>query len=95
MKIQVVGMAWYRREDYDSIRQIMDDGKALPPVYDDWLAAAERGFKKLTGDGLRIVRAEIDPATFPAWCATNGHKVNSDGRKAFANLRAFESVHNN
>jgi len=28
--------AWYRREDYDRIRSIMDDGAKFPPTFDEW-----------------------------------------------------------
>src|SRR5262249_9714136 len=35
---------WYRREDYDRIRAIMDDGPLMPPTFDEWEATASHCF---------------------------------------------------
>jgi hypothetical protein len=28
--------AWFRREDYERIREIMEDSDRLPPSFDEW-----------------------------------------------------------
>jgi hypothetical protein len=82
MIIRATGMAWYRREDYPRILKIMAD--KLPATYDEWLRGAERGERELKSKGHIIVRAMIDPETFPFWCHTRGLKLDSQARTTFS-----------
>lgn len=63
-QISVIGMAWYRAEDYDTILGIMSDSHELPNTFGEWLLKAETGEKELTASGHIVVRAVIDPKTF-------------------------------
>jgi hypothetical protein len=65
-------MSWYREADYAAIRAIMADGHSLPLTYAAWLDRAEQQLRRLEGEGHKIIRAWIDPATFPGWCAERG-----------------------
>jgi hypothetical protein len=81
---QAVGMPWYRREDYPRILTIMTDADRLPVGFDEWEKKAEAFQRDIEGKGKIVVRAVIDPDTFPAWCGTRGKNVNSEGRSLFA-----------
>ena len=41
LRLNVVGMAWYRRDTFDRVRGMMLDADALPATYDEFLASAE------------------------------------------------------
>jgi|KBSMisStandDraft_5_1062788.scaffolds.fasta_scaffold355960_1 hypothetical protein len=84
MKISAVGVTWYRRDDYSQLLAIFEDAKELPATYDQWLASAEHARKDFEGAGAFVVRAIIDPDTFPEWCLANGHKINAKARIEFA-----------
>lgn len=71
-KVQAVGVAWFHEADYAAARAIMADPETLPASYAEWLANAEKGVRKLQGDGHQVFRAVIDPKTFPGWCALRG-----------------------
>lgn len=88
--IRVVGIAWYRPEDYDAIRRVMADGKQLPASFHVWRMNAETGEKQLRRQGHTVVRAYIDPETFPDWCRARGHDVDAQARMDFANIVAKE-----
>lgn len=93
IKIGAAGMVWYKREDYPLILEIMDDNESLATTYDDFITGAEKVFNQLTAQGMRMIRAEIDPRTFPEWCSTHGFKkLNSEARSAFANRFAYETL---
>src|SRR5437867_1509082 len=92
MKAQITGLAWYRKEDYERVISISKDGHIFARRYEDWLAAAEQAQRRIEAQGMRVVRAEIDPNTFPAWCAANGVDVDAKGRTAFPNRAAFEAI---
>jgi len=86
--VQVVGFAWYRLEDYDHIKAVMADRHLLPANYSIWRLKAEQGENQARRSGKRVVRAYIDPNTFPDWCRERGLQVNAEARVHFANLVA-------
>lgn len=83
-----IGIAWYRESDYPRILEIMEDADRLPETFAEWEKAARNGEREGQAKGLTVVRAIIDPQTFPAWCRARGLNVNANGRMAFANAAA-------
>ncbi|MBF0400394.1 MAG: hypothetical protein HQL90_06460 [Magnetococcales bacterium] len=83
--VQAVGIAWYRREDYQALLAIFSDADKLPSSYDDWLKSAENLLKHLDASGTRAVKANIDPNDFPVWCRTRNLDIDASARKRFAN----------
>lgn len=92
--VQAVGIVWYKSEHYDAIRRIMSDGNNLPITFHEWRMQAETGEKKLRREGKIVVRAFIDPETFPDWCRAKGLKIDSKARSNYANFVAHEFVTN-
>lgn len=92
MRVRVLGMVWYRQEDFDRLKAMFSDGSKIGPTFDDWLDSAQKGYEKLTADGNVVVKAYIDPESFPQWCAEHGKELDARGRSAYANERAAKSV---
>ena len=38
---RIVGVPWYRREDYHEILATMEDDHTLAPTYEGWIIAVE------------------------------------------------------
>lgn len=91
-QIAVIGLVWYRKEDYDAARAIMADADLLPLTYDKWRYGAAKTEAKLSAQGHKVIRAIIDPTEFPLWCRARGLNVDAKGRNAFANDKAAHSV---
>jgi hypothetical protein len=91
MKVSKMGIAWYRREDYDRLRRIFSDGANLPQHYDDWLKLAEKLAERLKNQGQAFQRVYIDPDTFPDWCARTGSILIPKLALALALWRCFLS----
>lgn len=89
--IRVTGMVWYHLEDYSAILRIMADGSKLPRTFTEWRLKAEAGEKKLTREGHTIVRAYINPETFPNWCRARNLDIDAHARTLFANMVAKEA----
>lgn len=87
-KVQAFGMAWYLESDYEALRAMFIDGHKLPATFLQWQDQAEQARKRYLRQGHIVVKAHIDPATFPAWCAANGCDVDATGRIKFANAEA-------
>jgi hypothetical protein len=92
MQVQAVGIPWYREEDFDRLRAMFSDGSKIGTTFGGWLHSAEAVYEKLTSEGHVVVKAYIDPETFPKWCAANGKELNAAGRNAYAGGCAAEKV---
>jgi hypothetical protein len=79
--VRAVGMVWYRREDYAEILRIMDDADKLPPTWEKWHYAADRGLREVEGKGHIVIRAYIDPVEFSTWCVARGLKLDAEARE--------------
>lgn len=82
--IQHIGMIWYELENYDAVLRIMADRPKLPRTFHEWRMKAEAEEKRFRRDGKIVVRAFIDPETFPDWCRARGLNIDAEARHRFA-----------
>lgn len=83
-EMPVIGLAWFLKQDYPAILDIMADADQLPVDFEKWLYRSQKVERDRKAQGYRVARAIIDPATFPAWCKDRGLNVDAAGRMAFA-----------
>ena len=79
----MVGIVWYKREDYDTLRKLFTDSDQLQDTYDEWLSEAERVLNNLQSHGQNCRKVFQDPRTFPAWCAERSLEANAAARSEF------------
>ena len=82
-RLRVIGISWFREEDYAAIRAVSEDGHKIPSKWKDWLKGAEEMEQKAIQSGNTVERINIDPDTFPDWCKKNGVGINREGRQKF------------
>jgi hypothetical protein len=85
----MLGIAWYRGENYGRLLDIFEDSDNLPATYEEWFVRAEASRKTLEADGARVICVDIDPDKFSKWCTENGRKPNSRARIEFCNAMAY------
>lgn len=92
LNTQYIGMVWYRLEDYDAILGMMTDREKLPRTFSEWRMKAETGEKKFRREGKVVVRAFIDPETFPDWCRARSLNIDAEARMLYANTVAKDVI---
>ena len=90
MRISIVGITWYKREDYEKLKSLFVDGRILPESYDDWLQSAEEVVNGFRAQGQAFKKVYIDPNTFPVWCASKGLEINANARSRFSAEQAYK-----
>src|SRR6188474_2373939 len=86
--------AWFRREDYERIREVMEDSDRLPPSFDEWELLAKSRVAKAKRDGITLKPVMLDPDTFVAFCKARKIRPNGEARAKFAVDRGVaESTH--
>ena len=85
LKTGAVGISWFRESDYAAALAIMNDPDALPPTYALWLVVATKQESEAQSSGRKVIRAVIDPKTFPVWCRTQGlRNIDASARRLWA-----------
>lgn len=93
-KRTVVGVAWYRREQWARLVEVCADAHALDDSYDAWLRNATARFAELTAAGLTLERVDVDVERLLAWCLVQGRPVDNMARSEYAAKR-LEAEHKN
>ena len=87
----VIGIAWFKDEaTYRRALAIFTDSENMPASFEDWKALVGRQCELIKYGNNIAIRADIDPETFTAWCASRGFEANSRGRIAFVNHVVLE-----
>lgn len=80
----VVVMWWVGEEDYLTLRDVLEDGYQLPPLYETWLNLAQKAENRAKGDGTVVRRIYIDANTLYPWCIQFGHRVDREACEKLA-----------
>jgi len=80
----VVGIVWYRPEDWVALKSILVDSDTLDDSYQDWLKGAEEVEQRLRREGHIVERVRINPRTFPGWCTLKGLRTDANARTEYA-----------
>ena len=81
---RVIGMPWYRAEDYARLREMMADPHAMAAGFDAWQASAMNNERVAKDAGLSVVRVLIEPDAFAAWCSARSLPLDGSARMGFA-----------
>src|SRR4051794_13992609 len=57
----VVGMGWYRSEDWERLLQVISDRDEMYDSYAEWLAEAQRAERAAAAEGIQVKRVPVDP----------------------------------
>jgi hypothetical protein len=77
-------MVWYKKEHWDTLKEMFADGDMLPPTYETWLKRAEAMKEEAQAEGDTVIKVFIDPELFPQWCEEKGLPMNSEARAQLA-----------
>ena len=87
----VMGVAWYRRDQWDRLLDISSDRAELENTYDEWKAAAEENLVNLAQHGYKLRKVHIDVEELLVWCNSQNRAVDGDARTEFTVVKLRES----
>ncbi len=90
MKLQGIGVAWFRREDWPRWLAIDRD---FQPDYQHWLRRMTTVFADLQAKGVPVVKVTLDPDEFMEWSIASGRGVGTDARAGYAAFKARQQDH--
>jgi len=80
----VVGIAWYRPEQYGLLRALSTDTDSMEKTYEEWLAGVNRTVDELRRIGVVAQRVDVEIKELVAWCQQRGVPLDGQARAQFA-----------
>jgi|SRR6266508_4499865 len=82
-KTLIMGVSWYRPEQWDRLREISEDKATFEITYEASLVEWEKKIQDLEAQGIRPIKVEVDVEELLTWCTTQGLAVTPETRTKF------------
>jgi hypothetical protein len=79
----ILGIGWYRKEQWDYLRSIAPDRDKLEATWEGWAEFAEKKMIELMKDGHQVQKVPIDVTEFELWCRSKRRPCDSAARAAY------------
>ena len=83
----VVGIAWYRPEQWGQLRNAVVDPEVLEDTHEEWLEIAQQTVLDLAREGMRAERIDVDVDELASWCRETGRALDGAARAQYATER--------
>jgi hypothetical protein len=90
----VIGIGWYRPEQWQLLREVSVDVDDLEETYAEWETGAAEAFKNANNPGVLVVKVDVDVEELMTWCQQHGVAVNADARAEFIARKTQKRVVN-
>ena len=90
MKNKVLGIGFYKREQWQKLLDTAVDADILEKTYDEWMDVLDSSIEKIRSHGLHPELVEIDIDALIAFCKKRGFQNNAATRAMFIATIASE-----
>ena len=80
----VYSFAWFEPEEWQCLKETVDDPESLDDSYQEWRHNAENAIGELRANGAQVQKISIKISKLLAWCESRGLKPNSKARSEYA-----------
>ena len=80
----VVGIAWYREDQYELLRALATDTDSMAETYERWHAGVIKTMDDLRQQGIDARRVDVDIRDLAAWCAERGMPLDGKSRSMYS-----------
>ncbi len=91
----VLGIAWYRREQWNRLLEISADREKMEDTYEEWEANAEKGLQMAARPGVVFRKVDIDVEELVEWCRSQRRPVDGAARAIFTAEKLKEQSEKN
>jgi len=90
----ILGIAWYRREEWCHLLEIAADRNELEDTYKEWLYNAETKLHETTEAGINAIKVYINVDKLQNWCIVQGRPLDGSARAVFTaeKLRQLQNI---
>ena len=82
----VVGFAWFDREQWHRLTEVVDDRNELDDTFEQWERSALDALRTVERQGQRAEKVHIDVDVLVSWCKGKGFPVNGASRSRYVSF---------
>ena len=82
----VVGFAWFDRQQWHRLTEVVDDRNELDDTFEQWERSALDALRTLERHGQRAEKVHIDVNALVSWCKGKGLPVNGASRSQYVSF---------
>jgi hypothetical protein len=86
----LMGVAWFRRDQWVRMRQQAADADKLHETYEEWLEAARHMLEELRSRGMQVLPVEVETDALLRWCREQGLACDSAARSSYVSELLYE-----
>jgi hypothetical protein len=90
----IVGIGWYKKEEWDLLLTNSDDRNNMHHNFDDWEKDTNKRFQELLIAGINVKKIQISVYELIAWCKENKFKVNGLSKAKYIAFRTHQKYEN-
>ena len=83
-EVSRIGIAWYRRDQWEELLEASVDREELEDTYEEWLEIARNRLVEFATEGVTTQRVDVDVSELIQWCRKEGRPIDSPARAAYA-----------
>ena len=91
-KYPTMVVCWYKKEQWDHLKEIVFDPKKLGDTYEEWKKEAEKDINIFRSKGQRVKKIPIDTEQMQQWAKENNLSLDSSNLSDYA-AHLFEKNH--
>lgn len=88
----ILGIAWYKREEWPGLLEIAADRDELEDTYEEWLNNAEIRLHEMAEAGINPTKVYINLDELQNWCTAQGCPIDASAR-AFFTAEKLRQLH--
>jgi len=86
----VYSFAWYQPDQWQRLKEVVDDPSSLDDTYQQWKHSAENAITEMRSNGHVVCKISINIDELLVWCDAKGIRPDSSARSEFAAMLAQE-----
>jgi hypothetical protein len=86
----VVGIGWYKENQWELLLKHAVDKADLEPTYADWLEGITEGIDNLSKTGLKVEKIPLDVKKMIKWCKERGYEFDGESRSVYITQKIKE-----
>jgi hypothetical protein len=90
----IVGIGWYKKDEWDLLLTNSDDRKNMHDNFDDWEEDTNKRFQELLIAGINVKKIPISVYDLLTWCKENKLKVNRSSKAKYIAFRTKQIYEN-
>jgi len=86
----ILGIGWYKEDQWDLLLKHAVDKEDLEPTYAEWLEGITEGMEEFSKSGIQCEKIPVDVEEIVQWCRDRGYPFDGASRSVYFSIKTKE-----